>query len=80
MQDGATPLYMACHNGHCGVVKTLLKHGADTKNRFKVYIQTPIKINITTLVCTCFQGWIPIAIAGAKGHVDIVKLLSEHTT
>jgi len=30
LQDGATPLFKACHKGHLEVAEELLKHGASS--------------------------------------------------
>lgn len=35
-KEGATPLYMASHNGHRDVVKTLIRNGANPTKTFKV--------------------------------------------
>ena len=35
--EGATPLYIACHNGHVDIVKQLADHGGDLEKRFKHY-------------------------------------------
>ena len=43
--DGATPLYMACHEGHVKVVKALLTNKEiDINKQFKGW--TPLKIAI----------------------------------
>ena len=36
VQDGATALYMASKNGHCGVVRMLLEAKADVHNKNNV--------------------------------------------
>ena len=33
LENGLTPIYIACLNGHCGVVSTLLQFGADPNLR-----------------------------------------------
>ena len=36
LQDGSTPLYVACHNGHEAVVKLLLDGGSDVNKAMDV--------------------------------------------
>ena len=37
LQTGATPLYIACQNGHSDVVNTLIRNGADISLAFQVH-------------------------------------------
>jgi ankyrin repeat protein len=86
---GGTPLHVACHKGHLGVVKILLAHGANveatTNARF-----TPLYLAaraghygiVHTLLehnadvdSPNFKGSTPLYVAAKKGHYDVVELL-----
>ena len=42
LQDGGTALSAACQNGHCKVVETLLKNGANVHDQLSVSPLCPI--------------------------------------
>ena len=51
-QDGATPLYIASHNGHYDVVNILIKRGADIHLPFKVCSY----YNYSSIVCYIYKN------------------------
>lgn len=89
--EGASPLWCAAGAGHLGVVKMLVRAGADVNH--------PTKTNSTPLRAACFDGRLDIVkyltdhnanihitnkynntclmIAAYKGHVDVVQFLLE---
>ncbi|ROT76986.1 protein fem-1 homolog B [Penaeus vannamei] len=89
--EGASPLWCAAGAGHLGVVKMLVRNGADVNH--------PTKTNSTPLRAACFDGRLDIVkyltdhyanihitnkynntclmIAAYKGHVDVVQFLLE---
>ncbi|XP_051154335.1 protein fem-1 homolog B-like [Leptopilina boulardi] len=90
--EGASALWCAAGAGHLGVVKTLVKAGADVNH--------PTKTNSTPLRAACFNGRLDIVkyltdhqanihmankynntclmIAAYKGHLDVVSFLLEN--
>ena len=89
--DGATPLFVACLNGHDGVARLLIEKGADVgqaKNN-----------GATPLLVSCFNGHddvarllmehgadvgqvgkkgvTPLHVACYEGHVDLARMLIE---
>ncbi|KAK3879355.1 hypothetical protein Pcinc_016071 [Petrolisthes cinctipes] len=89
--EGASPLWCAAGAGHLGVVKMLVRAGANVNH--------PTKTNSTPLRAACFDGRLDIVkyltdhdanihitnkynntclmIAAYKGHVDVVQFLLE---
>ena len=53
LQDGCSPLYVASCNGHLGVVKTLLKAGANINQVNKVGGHRCIFSTIVNMYGTC---------------------------
>ena len=69
MDDGATPLYIACQEGHWEVVRQLLEH-------------TDIDTNTTMQngYGEDGQGETPLGVARRKGHQSIIELLDGEVT
>lgn len=63
--EGATPLIMACRNGHLSIVEYIVeKCGADVE-----------QVGTVTFDGESIEGAPPLWCAAAAGHLDIVKLL-----
>ena len=62
MKDGATPLYIACQNGHVDAARLLLERGAEVDRVVEKWQ---------------WKGATPLYIACQNGHVDVVRLLLE---
>lgn len=91
-ENGASPLYLACQEGHDKIVQLLLSNGADlnkcTKNGaspLTIACQEGHKSIVKTLVhsganinSTMEDGSNPLFTACQKGHDEIVKLLIDN--
>ena len=91
MEDGATPLYIACQNGHVDAARLLLNNGAA--------VDRANEVSWTPLFAACRNGHVdaarllldngaevdraekqgatPLFVACEHGHVDAVRLLLE---
>ena len=83
VQDGGTALYMACRNGHCGVVRMLLEAKAD------VHIKANVSHAAWWCLCTLLIPWLSVCTVtsvlvsflgrfffeGGKGLVSIAWVL-----
>lgn len=65
-EQGASPLFLACQEGHIETVKALLDEDDDGFHAHAIKIHDG-----TTIACT------PLHMAAACGHTDVVKLLLE---
>jgi ankyrin repeat protein len=45
LQDGGTPLFVACQCGHMDVVEELIARGAKVNSHMKVHISNPFTAN-----------------------------------
>ncbi|KAJ1475208.1 ankyrin repeat-containing domain protein, partial [Baffinella frigidus] len=86
-----TPLFIAAHKGHEGVVRVLLKHGANTSakdrqgwtplhraaNRGREGVVTLLLEYGADVAAECNSGETPLMCAACWGHETIVKMLLE---
>ena len=54
LQDGASPLFIACQEGHCEVVDVLMKNGADIHQPMNVGKELTY---VTLITYSFFTGW-----------------------
>ena len=73
LQDGRRPLYIASHNGHLGVVKTLMEAGANISQTNKVgkklYIIIHPHVNeedVHALPCNSIYGCVKFLFGASK--------------
>ena len=91
-EPGATPLYVACHNGHLEVARLLLKAGA-AKDQAQTQGATPLYVacqkghlDIARLLLEAGaavnqarnDGSTPLFAACHNGHLEVAKLLSSY--
>ena len=91
MNDGATPLFMACHKGHLKVVRLLIESGAD-KDKATNDGVTPLSVacqdghlEVARLLIesgadkdqATNNGATPLLLACEKGHLEVARLLLE---
>ena len=74
LQDGLSPLYMACREEHLDVVKTLIEAGANIHQADKVRTQTYLcmtsKPVINMYLYKCDQSYTACRERCVKGMVD----------
>ena len=90
--EGGTPLHVAADRGYLGIVKFLLRHGANP-NMKNDYGNTPLHFaalyghpEVVKLLIKHGAdpniknnyGWTPLHDAAYNGRLDVVKLLLEH--
>ncbi|KAH9052295.1 hypothetical protein EDB87DRAFT_1581794 [Lactarius vividus] len=77
-----TALHMASFIGHIGVVRSLLKCGADVDPQgFVIDRDWNLRRSMGTLMLSNSQDehhWTPLSLAAHQGHVEIVQVLLEH--
>jgi len=47
LKDGASPIYVAAQNGHCEVIRALLKANANAQTPKKVFVADGSEIHIS---------------------------------
>jgi ankyrin repeat protein len=92
-EDGITSLFMAAHQGHTDVVKSLIAAKADVNKATKYYDTTPLHIAaqmgktdvVKTLMASNAKvnlqnnnGYSPLFIAAENGYTDVVKSLAAN--
>jgi len=93
VNNGMTPLYIACHNGHVDVARMLLDKGAEVDRAETRGGWTPLHaacgnghVDVALLLLekgaevnrASKYGNTPLAIARKKGYLTIVSMLEDH--
>ena len=88
-----TALYVASHNGHVELIKSLLQNGAyvdvqeEVSFTFSYSTNLLVKLkrqckNVTMIylaqILFVQKKWTPLMIACQNGHVDVVNMLLQH--
>ena len=91
--NGSTPLHLASREGHGGVARLLLEHGADTTAQDRLG-STPLHLALqwghedvvrlllehgADITAQDDDGSTPLRLALQGGHIDVVRLLLEHS-
>ncbi|XP_065928598.1 serine/threonine-protein phosphatase 6 regulatory ankyrin repeat subunit C-like [Magallana gigas] len=92
INEGFTPLYVACHHGHISTVKLLIENGADINlcneqglsplhnvcNHGRESILQYLIRNGANINLLSKEGYSPLDLACKEGHISTVELLIEN--